>query len=199
MTTKHLDFQELKARVSIHQTAQFLNIAVPEKNGSMRLQCPACKGTNRELAITPAKGVFYCFNAKAGGDLIALVAHVTGLSQKEAAETLDEHYGVSILPTPPEQEQTPATVPPAPRQQGTGFDAQKFASRLAYTPEVEKLGISKENAERFGIGMCNHGSMRGFVVFPITNGAETHFIGWNGTEFKLPRWHSNVVSIKRSA
>ncbi|HEY1747802.1 MAG TPA: CHC2 zinc finger domain-containing protein [Xanthobacteraceae bacterium] len=191
------DFAKLKESVSIHQAAQFLGITAPEKNGSMRLQCPACKGTDRELAITPAKGVFFCFNAKAGGDLIALVAHVTGLSQKEAAEALDEHYGVSILPTPPQAEQAPAQLPTPPRR--TGFDAQKFASRLAYTPEVEKLGISKENAERFGIGMCNHGSMRGFVVFPITNGAETHFIGWNGTEFKLPRWHSNVVSIKRSA
>jgi DNA primase len=191
-----VDFAELKARLSIHQAAQFLGITAPEKHGSIRSQCPTCKGADRELAITPAKGVFYCFNAKLGGDLIALVAHVTGLSQKDAAEALDEHYGVSILPTPEKQEQAaPSPARTQPKQ--AGFNAQKFASRLAYTDEVKALGISQEVATQFGIGLCSHGSMRGFVVFPVTDGTETHYIGWNGTEFKLPKWHSNVVPLQQ--
>jgi len=122
---------------------------------------------------------------------------------KDAAEALDEHYGLSILPTPPKAEQATATQKPEGRteksQPASSFDAQKFAAKLQYTPEVEKLGISKEHAAQFGIGFCTHGSMRGYVVFPVTDGAQTHYIGWNGTEFKLPRWHGNVVPIKRSA
>ena len=32
--------------------------------------------------ITPARGLFYCFDAKVGGDCLALVQHITGLDVK---------------------------------------------------------------------------------------------------------------------
>jgi hypothetical protein len=54
-------------------------------------------------------------------------------------------------------------------------------------------------AERFGIGFMAPGALRGFVCFPVTDGIETHYIGWNGTEFKMPKWATNVVPLKRRA
>jgi hypothetical protein len=39
--------------------------------------------------------------------------------------------------------------------------------------------------------------MRGYVCFAITDGVEIHYLGWNGSELKIPKWKSNVVKLRR--
>jgi DNA primase len=58
--------------------------------------CPVCKqGGDRALAINSGKQSYYCFSQRKGGDLIALVAHVRGMTQKDAAAYLDQQFGNS--------------------------------------------------------------------------------------------------------
>ena len=45
------------------------------------------------MVMTPAKGLFYCFAKKAGGDAIALTAHIRGIPVKDAADHLDRAFG----------------------------------------------------------------------------------------------------------
>ena len=81
-----VDFAELKTRVSIEQATQMLGLNLTPHGSQHRGPCPVCKtGGDRALVVTPAKGLFYCFAAKSGGDAIALVAHIRGISVKDAA------------------------------------------------------------------------------------------------------------------
>jgi hypothetical protein len=91
----YIDFADIKERVSLDDAAHMLGLKL--KGG--RTQCPACKGNDRSLAITPGKG-FFCFTAKKGGtDCIALLAHAHGCGMKEAAEMLLEHFPSPALIT----------------------------------------------------------------------------------------------------
>ena len=85
-----LDFEEIKARVSIEDAVKLCNLTMTKKGEQLRAQCPACEGSKeRSLVVTPAKGVFYCFTAKTGGDQIALVSHLKGLPAKDSAKFLN--------------------------------------------------------------------------------------------------------------
>lgn len=168
--------------------------------------CPSCNaGGDRALVITPERNLFYCFASKSGGDCIQLVNHITGIPLTEAAEFLlpEEDNTSSTRPPEPQGKAPQSSVQSAPSQphkkgEAREFDATKFASDLVYTDEVAALGITQEVAARFGIGLFTKPSMRGFVCFPITDGIETHYIGWNGKEFKMPKWQTNVVRLKRA-
>jgi hypothetical protein len=74
--------------------------------------------------VTPDKGLFFCFNAKVGGDQVALVAHLKEMTTNEAANWL--------AGTVPQNNRTKAvstTSPPAPPVKA-GFDPERYAGRL---------------------------------------------------------------------
>src|SRR5688572_10518850 len=83
-----IDFAELKTRFTIEQVAQRLRLVLKPSGKTMRGQCPACKGGNRDLCVTPGKG-FYCWGVREGGDLLQLIAHVRQCDVKDAARWLD--------------------------------------------------------------------------------------------------------------
>jgi len=121
--------------------------------------------------------LFYCFEAKIGGDCLALVQHITGLEVQDAAHFL----------APKE-----ATVPQAGRAETTApkneFDPAVFAQKLVFSPEVSALGISEEDATRLGIGFH---PQRKTVYFPQKD--ETGFIAGfiafkDGKLVMPPKW-----------
>ena len=91
----YIDFATLKARCSMERAISILNIKITKREGSQwRAECPACKsGGPRALSMNVKETVFRCFaDSKAAGDQIALVAHIRGTSQREAAEFLAQHF-----------------------------------------------------------------------------------------------------------
>src|SRR3981189_3948027 len=85
----YVDFKAIKAAVSIEDAANLLTLSLKKSGNQLRGGCPACGNDDeRILAITPARGLFYCFDAKTGGDCIALVQHITGLDVQDAAAYL---------------------------------------------------------------------------------------------------------------
>jgi DNA primase len=186
-----IDFADVKARCSIELAAKFLGLQTTEERSQLRAPCPACgNGGPRASVITPAKNLFHCFPSKAGGDQIALVSHVKGVSQKDAAALILGQSG-------------PGTVTST--VQATGTLQDKFPP-LDYLEAdhitVEALGLSQETAEAHGIGYAPKGMMKGYVAIPIRlpTGELTGYIGVK--EAKLPKeFHlSNVVTFpKKSA
>jgi DNA primase len=76
-----VDFAEVKERCSIVDAVALLGLKTTEERNQLRAACPACgDGGPRAIVITPSKGHFHCFPSKAGGDQIALVSHVKGVS-----------------------------------------------------------------------------------------------------------------------
>lgn len=89
-----LDFNEIKQTVSMEKAVAFLGLVVTRRESGgtqLRCACPRCKPDGeRELSISTTKNLFTCFASKpsARGDVIAMVAHVKDIGQREAAELL---------------------------------------------------------------------------------------------------------------
>jgi len=180
-----IDFQQIKERVSIEKAADYLGLQLKPSQHQLRGPCPACKtGGDRALALTPSKGLFYCFAAEQGGDCIKLVAHIHSIKQQDAAQELFDTF------TAPRQ---PATIPQPQPARGT---LEPLDYLEAEHPAVETVGFDLETAKSLGIGYAGKGIMRGTVAVPIRD--ETGgLLGYIGvTEARLPPkgfLHLNVV------
>ena len=60
----YVDFQKLKAEITIVQVVEMLGIKSLTPHGqALRGECPLCQVTNpRGFIVTPAKNSFYCFS-----------------------------------------------------------------------------------------------------------------------------------------
>jgi DNA primase len=190
----YVDFKELKQRVSIEDVANVLKLPLKKSGNQLRGGCPACGNTDdRILAITPARNLFYCFDAKKGGDQIELVCHITGLDVQDAATYLAPHS------------REEPTAPPAQRQEARKeakkeitFDPAAFASKLVFSDEVAALGLTEADATRLGIGFT-----RGKVYFPLRDeyGFTAGFVGYADGALKMPPKllaNPSVVKLKRA-
>lgn len=212
-----IDFAAVKAAVSIEDAVALLGLELASAGSQLRGQCPRCqRGGDRALVITPSKGLFVCFGAerKCGGDQLALVAHIAGLSVRDAAEWLSGTVTSEEEPVtgnkelvskkqakpaaPQKQEAGTAPAPPAP-----AFDPQAHAAKLVYSDEVAALGFSEEDAEHFQVGFY-----RGKVYAPLRHpdGSIACFYDYAGGKLKLPvrsRWLEqtapNIVRFPKSA
>jgi len=164
-----VDFAELKTRVSIEQTMQMLGLTLSLHGSQYRGPCPACQtGGDRALIVTPAKGLFYCFAKKAGGDAIALTAHIRGISVKEAADQLDRAFGTVQNGTSTVSKNR-ATVPQAPEaRKQPAFDPEAYAARLdASHASLAPLGLSAETLKAWKAGYSNSGTNRGRLAIAL--------------------------------
>ena len=152
-----IDYGDLKTRVTIHDAIQKLGLELKKAGHQLRGFCPACKaGGDRTLVVTPDKGLFYCFNAKTGGDQIALVAHIQGLKTNEAANWLAGTVPQNNTKT------SPATVPPAPP---TKFDPSKYAESL----KTEGAPLNPDTCQAWQCGMAFKGVLRGRLALPVAD------------------------------
>lgn len=160
-----IDFEEVKKKLSLEDAISFLDLSLKQSGNQWRGKCHACESTNdRALVITRGKG-FYCFSARKGGDVIALVAHIRGVAVKEAAEQIAEHVGMVQAPR---NGTVPETVPGSVGGKDKG---DRTLQPLAYLEpdheSVRALGLSKETCEHFGAGYAPKGIMRGRLAIPI--------------------------------
>jgi DNA primase len=174
----YVDFADVKARVSIERAIELLGIPMTGKGAQYRGACPACQsGGDRALVVTPGKGMFYCFAAGIGGDVIAFAAHIRRCKPQEAAQFL---VG-TVQGTVP----VPSTVPEtAPQNQKGALKPLDYLQ--ADHPAVQAVGFDPETAKALGIGYAPKGLMRGSVAVPVRleDGSLAGYIGI--TEAKLP-------------
>lgn len=155
-----LDFKEIAERVPVDAAMKLLNLDMElVYNGSQyRGKCPACdKEGGRSLTVTPAKGLFGCWNSRKRGDSISLTAHVRGWQLKEAAQFLADSY------KEPPVEKTPAKTE-APKI--NGFNITEYLKKLD-TERGEELGFDKATCEDAGMGYCSKGVHQGRFVITL--------------------------------
>ncbi len=166
-----VDFATVKEAVSIEQVIALLGLKMKKEGDQFRSECPACrKGGDRALVVTPSKGAFYCFGAKKGGDQIAMVAHILGCSQREAATMLQEQYctegtdSTARASTVTSSRITSAESPPV----GQNSESlQPLAHLTTDHAAIEALGLTATACQALGIGYATKGLMRGRVAFPL--------------------------------
>lgn len=172
----YLDFDKVKGDVSIEKAASMLGLTLTKRGEQYRGVCPVCEGSKeRDLVLTPARNLFYCFRAKSGGDQIGLVSHIKGLSAKEAAQFLAGDV--------------PKEKKPARNEKPEASEARGFKELDYLEPDHEAviaLGLEPEDARRIGAGYAKRGVMRGTVAWPVRLSDGT-LIGYIGlTEAVLP-------------
>ena len=69
-----LDLRAIRAAVSIEDAAHLLKLRLKKSGNQLRSNCPSCSNEDECIfVITRSRGLFYCFDAKVGGDYLALV------------------------------------------------------------------------------------------------------------------------------
>jgi|SRR5947209_4473094 len=197
--TGYVDFAALKEAVTISQCVQMLGLKMKGQD-QLRSSCPACTtGGDRALAVNLSKSSFYCFSLGKGGDQISLVAHIRGVSQRDAALEMAEHFRIG------RNDVEAAAKPSKPGKTAVegGMPALDY---LEYAHDaVQVLGFDAETAEALGIGYAGKGLMRGTIAVPIRleDGTLVGYIGVTDIEKMPSKWQmpvNNVVPIpKRTA
>ena len=166
MTAKFIYFRHLKQTVKIEEVFSRLGLSLKQYGEQSRGPCPACKsGGDRALVVTPSKAAFYCFAAKQGGDVIALVSHIKGIGMKEAAQFISEKSG--NRPEPLVSKPKPTDSSTVPEKEKAGFNPLTYLQ--PEHPGVQALGVSVETATRFGSGFAPRGILRGRLAIPIND------------------------------
>lgn len=195
-----VDFKQLATEIDIADVADLLKLKVIKG----RAHCPVCD-SERAIQLYPETNSFCCHSADISGDCISLYAHVNGTGMYKAALVLQEQFQTAqaagmTATTPPRREARTAKSQPGPTKPERAFDPDAFAAKLAYSPEVEALGISSADAERLGIGWH---AQRKAVYFPVRNpdGSLSGFIASKEGQLVLPpKWiASAVVPFKKRA
>lgn len=188
------DFKRIKEEVSIENVLKMLNLQMKRSGAQLRSECPACRnGGPRALAVTVDRGSYYCFSDKKGGDCIALVSHVLGISARDAGEKIAQYFNIDSSPTAPSPKPEAAMKPLD--------DLDPTAA------EVESLGITPTAADALGIGYRTRGTLGAGVYIPLRS-EEGTLVGYmrvnleDENPFRFPtnledRATGNVVKLER--
>ena len=139
-------------------------LGVPFKvsGDQLRAKCPICNDPNeRGLVCTPAKGLFYCFHEKKGGDVIKLVSLALKVSEKEAADKIVTHLGLDGGKQAPAKD---APAKPA-AEKKTGLQPLDYLQTDWDTRDT--LSVSPETLAYFGAGYAPKGMMQGRLAVPL--------------------------------
>lgn len=191
-----IDFDEVKSAVSFGGAVELLNLQLKKSGNQWRGACPACEsGGDRALVLTEGRG-FFCFSDKKGGDVIALTAHILGLSAKDAAQELAKRAGIV-----PVQEGTVHRKSTVPESEAAGSKLQPLSYLEHAHDAVIALGFDPEFSERHGLGYAPRGVCRGSVAIPFRDeqGVLLGYIGVQDISYIPPDFTSNVVPLKRRA
>lgn len=220
------DFAAIKREFPILDVVNLLGLTIKEKNSGWRGPCPVCDSGNEDsFTVTPNParadyGQCSCFRCRNepwgihdGTDSIGLVKLVRNCSMLDAAKYIKDSLGSSRTETRPQRRQSSNAPKPRPRETNEiqpsapepklphDFDPEKFASRLVWNEEVEKLGIGQRDAERLGIGWHTG---RKAVCFPIKNPDASYsafIMVKDGKLIMPPQWlaTNNVVALPKRA
>jgi DNA primase len=191
-----LSFSDIKQHVTIEQVASMLNLKLRKTGDTYRCACPACQSkTDRAIVITPARNIFYCFDAKKGGDVLTLASHVLGVGLRDAAQAISDHF---LLASKESEPREPSAVPngEASKEKATPTaqnvptsPLQPLTYLVAEHEAVQALGLDAETAKALGLGFAPKGIMRGTVAFPLYRAGElAGYVGVPvGTSVSLPK------------
>ncbi len=133
--------------------------------GSQKGLCPFHDEKSPSFNVNPSKNFFHCFGCGEGGDVIAFLMKIDGLSFAEAVERLADKYGVQLR----YQEGTDGRPVKReanlrPRMLEAHKVAQAYYAEQLATPDAKQArefltsrGFDKDAADKFGVGFAPRG------------------------------------------
>ncbi|PKH42847.1 DNA primase [Nocardioides alpinus] len=129
--------------------------------GSLKGLCPFHDEKTPSFNVNPARQFFHCFGCQEGGDVIAFIMKVDGLTFTEAVERLGEKYGVTLRREDGDDEPARPRGPARGRlieahKVAQAFYAEQLASADAVVARqfLHQRGFDQAAAELFGVGFA---------------------------------------------
>jgi DNA primase len=153
------DIQLVRERARIDEVVEQY-VTLRRSGGTMKGLCPFHDEKTPSFHANPARGTFHCFGCGEGGDAIAFIQKIEGLSFVEAMERLAAKYGIQLRYE--EGESRGPRRDPQQRQrllEAHRLAGEFYAQALASAPEaspgrqfVTDRGFDQRAAETFAMG-----------------------------------------------
>jgi DNA primase len=129
--------------------------------GSQKGLCPFHDEKSPSFNVNPSRGFFHCFGCQEGGDVIAFLMKIDGLSFGEAVERLADKYGVQLRREEGDARDERPKGPARNRLIEAHKVAQQFYAEQLETADaltarqfLAERGFDQAAAEMFGIGFA---------------------------------------------
>jgi DNA primase len=182
----YVDFEAIRAQVTFVMVFERYGIeVVGHTRDEVSIRCPFHEDSRPSLKANLGKGVFNCFGAcGAKGDVIAFVQRKEGIDtgnrnrdRVQAARMIAAWFGLGGDTTEKhvqaaEQNTEVAPAPEDMPEVETPADNPVLTFALKLDPTHEYLaerGLRPETIERFGLGYCSRGILKGRIAIPIHN------------------------------
>ncbi|KAA1417796.1 DNA primase [Nocardioides humilatus] len=127
--------------------------------GSQKGLCPFHDEKSPSFHVTPSRGYFHCFGCQEGGDVIAFLMKIDGLSFVESVERLADKYGVQVV-----REEGNDDRPKGPQRrrliEAHAVAQEYYADQLGLPDALTarqflaERGFDQAAAEKFGVGFA---------------------------------------------
>ena len=202
---KFIGFDRLKQTVTIEQVLERYGLLerLHRSGDSLSGPCPIHQGHNpTQFRVSVSRSCWICFgDCQCGGSIVDFVSRLEGISIRDAALQLQEWFSLNPdddpPPRPPAKDMLilPSSNPPL-----------RFSLGVLDTnhPYLRQRGLLPETLTEFGIGICAHGTLRGWVAIPIhdRHGRIVAYAGrWPGKpaghlpKYKQPRGFRKALEL----
>jgi DNA primase len=182
-----INFKELRTKLSMSDILKRFNVQLKVKGDRATGFCPlpTHHGQRKSPSFSAdlVGGRWRCFGCGIGGNCLDLAARLLGFNPDEpkalrqAALKIRDIFQVESTVRPPEQSASPAVSskkvlvnPPI------DFELKSLDPDHPY---LKERGFADATIQRFGLGFCNRGMLKGRVAIPI-HSAEGHLVGYGG-------------------
>jgi DNA primase len=136
------------------------SVQLKRTGADWRGPCPFHGGKNRNFAVIPKKGLFYCYVCHEAGDVFSYLMKRFGMDYPTAVRDVARRSGIVI----PERTEQPGPDPLAPLHSAASAAHAWFSQQLAELPEAETAraylasrDIDLDTARRLGLGYAPRG------------------------------------------
>lgn len=169
-----IDFRAVKERARFEIVLRRYGLAPQSGRAQHFILCPFHNETDPSCRIDHTRNRFRCFGCGAKGSILDFVARLDGSTIREAAALVASWCGIpgesvdnTAAPGATEQRAIEASAE-TPKQTPAQNPPLLIALNLDPThPYLGDRGLSPEVIERFGLGYCDRGLMRGRIAIPI--------------------------------
>ncbi len=194
-----VDFKELRAKLDFAAVLKHYKAEVKLKGKQHQGFCPlpnhggSGKRRSPSFSANLEKGIFQCFGCGAKGNVIEFAALMEGLDPKnkddfrQAALILQERFGGATIPA--ETATTPGTIPTRRKAKDEGEAPKRVVINAPLDFRLDGLddehpylfdrGFNEDTIERFGLGYCSRGLMKGRIAIPLFD-ATDKLVGYAG-------------------
>jgi DNA primase len=167
MTARRLYLARVKEEASFEQILDRYNVKSRGAGAKRMALCPFHPDRRPSCSIHLERKVFYCFGCGAKGSVLDFVARIENVSIHEAAERVEQicriRHRRAVMQRQEATQNGSVRDPP-------NEPLRPLPFRLTLDPSHPYLAarhISPTLAGTFGLGYCDHGTMKGRICMPI--------------------------------